>query len=515
MMAAADEKRTTARNVSTSYALRAALALSVLLITPYLFRRLGQGGFGTWSVMYTVTTVFSLLEVGFYTSLVKFVPELRATESWEELRATVSTGAMLMGALGLVALVVSTLIAVFASGLAAGGERDAFRAGLIVLGLGMLIRFPASAFSATLIGWQRWDLFNLTEISTVVLFAAGAVVAVESGAGVFGLAVAYAVALVAGAALSAVLLRRLAPELSLRPRRGDRATRRRVGAFGAYNLVIEGMTFVAQRVDTIVIAAVRSATAAAPYAAAVKLRSGVQSGSLPISNLLLPAVAELRARKATREAARRFILTTRLALQITLPLAVAIALFSEDLVHTWLGPTAPSVTATIIVVLMVVELVDLTVNPSSEVLVASGRMRFLGAMAIVGGTANLVLSIVLVSAHGAIGAAVATLLTSTVLAPVLVPLACRALDCPLKTLVRQALLPATAASVPPLAIMVAVWSLMGLGTLRLIVGLAAGWGAALAVASIQVGPRRGLALIRASIGRGEATVPTEGLATSL
>jgi O-antigen/teichoic acid export membrane protein len=186
-----------------------------------------------------------------------------------------------------------------------------------------------------------------------------------------------------------------------------------------------------------------------------------------------------------------------------LPLAAAIALFSKDVVRVWLGPSAPAVTATIIVVLMVIELVDLTASPAREVLVASGRVRFLAAFALVDGTANVVLSIVLVSAHGAIGAAVATLLTSSVLAPAIVPLACRTMDCSPTTLIRQAILPAIIASLPALAIMLTVWSLLGPGIVRLTVGAISGFGAALAVASIQVGPRRGLAFIRASIGRSE------------
>jgi hypothetical protein len=94
-------------------------------------------------------------------------------------------------------------------------------------------------------------------------------------------------------------------------------------------------------------------------------------------------------------------------------------------------------------------------------------------------------------------------LTSSVLAPAIVPLACRTMDCSPTTLIRQAILPAIMASLPALAIMLTVWSLLGPGIVRLTVGAISGFGAALAVASIQVGPRRGLAFIRASIGRSQ------------
>src|SRR4051812_514644 len=53
-----------ARNVLSSYGLRGLRAVSVLLLTPYLFRQLGLDGFGTWSVVFTIATVFSLVEYG-------------------------------------------------------------------------------------------------------------------------------------------------------------------------------------------------------------------------------------------------------------------------------------------------------------------------------------------------------------------------------------------------------------------------------------------------------------------
>lgn len=48
-VAAGGERRAVLRNAASSYGARALLAVSTLLLTPYLFRTLGAGGFGTWS----------------------------------------------------------------------------------------------------------------------------------------------------------------------------------------------------------------------------------------------------------------------------------------------------------------------------------------------------------------------------------------------------------------------------------------------------------------------------------
>ena len=74
--------------------------LSVLLLTPYLFRSLGADGFGTWSVMLTVATVFSLLEVGSRPGSRVYVAELEGSGRSERGGPRVRSGAVLMTLLG-------------------------------------------------------------------------------------------------------------------------------------------------------------------------------------------------------------------------------------------------------------------------------------------------------------------------------------------------------------------------------------------------------------------------------
>jgi O-antigen/teichoic acid export membrane protein len=480
----ARHRRRFARNASSAYAVRGLLILSVLLLTPYLFRELGPAGFGAWSVMFTVATSFSLLEVGFSASIVKFVAELRGSGREGEAGSVVRSGVVALAALGVVALVASLAIGFLGDGLAAAGDRDGFRDGLVVLGLAMLVRFPCVAFGAGLAGWQRYDLFNAAEAVVIVGFAAGAVVALETGGGLLGLAIAQAGALVAGGLLFVVLLRRVAPDLRLLPRAQDGP---RVAAFGGWTLLADGMTFVAERMDTLVIAAIRGPVAAGAYAAAQKVRSGLQSLTLPLFGLLLPMVAELEAEGRRDEVARRLVLATRVAIQVSLPVACALALFATDAVAVWLGDEAPGSTATLIALLMAVEVLALAATPAHQVLVGVGRVRFVGVFGVADGVANLTLSIALVAVYGAPGAALGTLLTSSLMGLAKIPIAARAIDCPAARLAAEAVRPALLASLPAVALMVAVRLSLEPGAGRLLVGAGIGIAAAAAVALRQLG----------------------------
>jgi len=497
------ERRRLLRNLISSYGARGALALSALLLTPYLFRRLGVDGFGTWSVMFTLTTIFSLLELGPSAATTKYVSQYRAEDRPEEVERTVGASVLMMGAIGVVAALILVAFALLFPGLAADGEREAFRDGMLVLAAAVLIRFPFFAYGAALTGIQRWDLFGASEAAMAISFALGSVVAIEVGAGVLGLAVAYAAALLLGGALFALFFRRAAPEISMRPRAAQRDRLGVLSRFGSLTLLADAMVFIGLRMDTVLISAIRSAASAAPFAAALKLQSALQSLTLPFLLLLMPMISELWARGERDEVVRRMTLATRVAVQLTLPFALATALFSTDLVELWLGGDAPAVTATIIIVLMAVQTVTLSVVPAEKTLIGIGKVKLIGAIAAFEGIANLGLSIALIASYGAVGAALGTLFTAGVVAPIKVPIACRALGVPSWPALRASYGPALLSSLPGAAAMVACWLLLEPGLGRLAAGSLIGFALCAAAGIAQLGPARLREMVRGGLPRAE------------
>ena len=476
------------RNALTSYGARGALAVSAVVLTPILYRGLGNGGFGTWSVVFTIGTIFSLGELGFARGVTKVTAELIGTKRAEELRRTFGVAVALLGGLGVVAAVSAVILGFAATGLAASGQESAFRWGMVVLGVERLLYFPLSVSGATLAGYQRYDLLNTASVANSLGFMAAGVAVIAGGGGVLGVVVAWSGMHLASGVLQWLSVRRVDAGLSLRPRLGEREERRTLLRFSSFVLFAESMTFVGQRMDTLLIAAIRNAAAAAPYAAVLKLQTGVQSLTLPFVYLLMPMMSELWARGHVAAIRSRLGLATRVSCQLTLPVAAALALFAGDVIHLWLGSGAPDTTAEILVVLMIAQVPALTAAPAEQVLIGIGRVRAIGLLALVEGGANLALSVVLIHRYGAIGAAIGTLCTTAVLAPIKIPLAARALDSPVGKLLQASVVPAVAASLPAIGAMIAVRLLMPAGTLRLVVGLAIGLVAAVATAVAAAGP---------------------------
>jgi O-antigen/teichoic acid export membrane protein len=499
-----------ARNASSAYLFRVVYGAIVLGLTTYLFRRLGNDGFGTYSVYLSLATVFSVLEISFSNGIAKILSELHGAGREDDVRRTIAAAVSLATGLGAVGLVVSVAIAVFASDLAAAGQDDELRTGMLVLGAIMFVRLPCMVYGATLMGAQRYDLYNVARIVAALAWGLGTITAVEAGAGLGGAILATAGYMLVEALLWVVQMRRMDPALPLWGRGEQRSGRRGLAAFSSYLLVADASVFAGQRIQPVVIAAVRDAATASPFAAGVKLQTALQSLVAPFVDLLLPMVSELHGRGARSEVVARLSLATRAAMQITFPVAACFALFSSDIVDAWLGADAPGSTAAVISVLMCSQFLTLTATPAAKVLIAVGRVRIRAATALAEGLISFVLTIVLVSEYGATGAAWAILIAGAVVAPAVLPLACRACGEPLRNVLAASFVPALLSSAPGIAAMVLVRVAMPDGTARFGAGFALGVGLSVAIGLAQVGRGR-LRSIRAEVvaWRGAGEPPSE------
>src|SRR5215210_3379399 len=86
-----DETLTVARNVSTRYvAIAAEMAIGILLL-PFNVAHLGTAAYGLWMLTTSITTYFSVLDLGYSGALVKFVAEYRARRDPRALNELLST----------------------------------------------------------------------------------------------------------------------------------------------------------------------------------------------------------------------------------------------------------------------------------------------------------------------------------------------------------------------------------------------------------------------------------------
>ena len=82
---------TVARNVSTRYVAIILDALIGLVLLPFNVHHLGQSAYGLWMLTASMTTYFSVLDLGFGGSIVKFIAQYRAKRDIHGLNDIAST----------------------------------------------------------------------------------------------------------------------------------------------------------------------------------------------------------------------------------------------------------------------------------------------------------------------------------------------------------------------------------------------------------------------------------------
>jgi O-antigen/teichoic acid export membrane protein len=450
------------RNALGVYAVYAAAIVSGLVVTPIVIHSLGKSAFGVWTFIGAVTIYLSVLDFGLGPSVVRFAAEAQGRGSTEDVNAVASTGLALYGLIGLVTLPIGIALA-FIVPVAVSAPHDlvwAARVTTLLVVLSLALRFPLGLFNNLLVARQRWDLQNLANFVSTVLYAGLVALLVPRWGGLVLLGALTLGTTLLRLALPLAWLRRELPGLRVRRAYVTRARLRELTSFGSSNFLVHIAQKIVFSTDVIVVGIVLGSAASGVYGVPAKLFALVFGIGTAVTSLMFPAFAHLEgAGDAARQ--RRLLLAglrggTALMLVLALPL-----LFIPDLlIHAWIGG-GYSAGYAVMAILAGVLLVHQPIYVLTQFLIARARQRETALASIVTTLVNLGLSFVLAWTVGLWGVALSTLVTDLLLVAWLVPkMAAPAAGVPSGTIVRTILRPA----VPALAV-----------ALLVLVGLARWW----------------------------------------
>jgi O-antigen/teichoic acid export membrane protein len=174
---------TVARNMTTRYLAIGTDALIGLMLLPFNVHHLGPAAYGLWMLTASMTTYFSVLDLGFGGSIVKFVAHYRAKRDIRGLNEIASTlfvvfsivGVVAYGAFVLVALNIGRLFTLTPDQVSTG------RSLMLIIGVYVSLGFPFSVFGGIINGFQRFDLNNIVGVCSSIVVAAVNVVMLLAG----------------------------------------------------------------------------------------------------------------------------------------------------------------------------------------------------------------------------------------------------------------------------------------------------------------------------------------------
>jgi O-antigen/teichoic acid export membrane protein len=255
---------------------------------------------------------------------------------------------------------------------------------------------------------------------------------------------------------STVLVKRVASDLRIGWRGANLAAARRVLSFSSSVFAIETAGRLQTKTAEFVIAAVGTLDAVTPYALARRLSDIAEMVAVQFLKVVMPLAAELHASDRSRKLRNLYIVSSRIALAISVPVAVVLTVIGGRLLALWAGPGYEQY-ARLVGLLAVSRLIASSQWPASEILLGMTKHRMVAATALTSGVLHVVLGALLLPSFGLSGVAMGGLIPNFIAALcIIMPFASRTLGVSVGTAVREIWAPTC---VPGMAAAAVLWML--------------------------------------------------------
>jgi O-antigen/teichoic acid export membrane protein len=429
--------------------------VSTFVLTPFILHTVGPSQFGLWVLVGSLAGNAWLLDFGLSTAVTKYVAEHLARGEPERARSVVATAVNLYAGLALIAVALGLAIAPVVPDWFTMPAEDRATATPVVQLTAMWVGLSlfSMPLAAALRGLQRYDVLNLIATVSTLVSAAATVVVVLLGGGLIGIAaLGIPLVLVEGFA-TVFVIRTLAPDLQFGWRGASRATARLMLSFSWSLFASHVGKRLQVRMDEVVIGAALWVGAITPYTLARKLGELVREFADQAMQVLLPLASELHAQDDSARLRSLYTASSRLTLALTLPIACTLIILPGAVLTAWAG-AAYADSATIVAILTVAAVIEISARPATSIFRGLERHQPLAVASLCSGLANVALSVLLVHPFGILGVALGTLIpTMAVSLGFALPYAMRVMGVGAREAIREIYLPVLVPLLPTVIVL--------------------------------------------------------------
>lgn len=405
----------TKRNVAVGYAYTATQVLFTLLTTPLLLGGLGVERYGVWVICNALVGYLELFELGFGHTVTTQLATYWGARDYERHRRGASTFLIVLAILGAVGMGVAVLMStqlsvmVHVHGLLLAQARSTF----LILAGAIALSIPLDMFGSILIAHQRLDMLDASLTVSAILQAAAWVGVLALGGGLVMLGVSTLCVSLVGQISRYVLARRAVPNLRLSLTAFDSKLVKEASKFSRWFVLGGVSAVVTEKIDVFLAGLVVNVPAAGAYSVAQRLSLGGSRLTRPATQLILPRAATLTGAEDEQGVRRVGVMSARVLVAITLPIALLLMVEASLAVHLWVGSSAAGA-PTVLVFLAATMAFKAPLLALGYVMLGMGMkaLRVTVLTNVTEGSVNLVLSIVLGNYMGLKGIAMASLIAA-------------------------------------------------------------------------------------------------------
>jgi O-antigen/teichoic acid export membrane protein len=473
------EKIQIIKNVGSSWVALAVNILVGVFLSPFILHRLGDAAFGIWVLIFSLTGYYGIFDFGIRSSIIRYVSKYTATNDLEEVSGLINTALFTYCCVGVLCMAITVTGSFYLDHIfhIAPKLQSTARWLLIVVGASVAAGFPMGMFGGILEGLQKFYILNWTNIAGSLLRTVLIVIYLDRGYGLLAVAL-----ITVGIPFLASIVRAVIALRSLPIRFAwwyvHRDAFRLMANYSGVTFMIIVAAQLRFKTDALVIGTFLSSAAITYFYAGARLVDYAGEVVSSLAQIFVPMSSQSDAAGNIDRLRKIFIAGNRVCAFTTFPMTVTFLILGKSIIEVWLGKKYVAEAYPVLVTLIIPSTLMLAQSASSRILFGMSKHGQFAVVTLMEGTANLVLSIMLVRTFGILGDACGTAIPLAATYLLFMPRhLCRRLGIHVLTYVRQTYLLPLLLCLPAAALLAMMQSFFTAHTYRQLIPelLAAGF----------------------------------------
>ena len=411
-----------ARNAVANWIAFLYVAIVGFLLSPYVVDHLGATRYGVWALIAGLVGYLGLLDLGIRQAVNRYTARHHSAGDHLGCSLIISAALRLFGFLGLVAILLSVVLAWFAPHLfnIPGELADEARVIIVLGGLSIAVSLVSGVFGGVITGIERFDIQCCIEILLTTTRTVAIVLALHEGHGLLALAVIQLLATILNCIVVASAVRWLYPELRIRLWADLGPQMRTILSFSASLTVLYVLSKIISYSDAAVIAAFLPIESVTYFAIAGNLCLYAKEVPRALSSLMTPRISALTSSGSTGVGAL-ILGVAKIATLAATAIAITFILRGESFITLWMGSAYGPLSGQVLLILAIVVWLDASRSVILDSLTGMAKQSTVIAGVGIEAACNLALSLALVKPLGIVGVALGTLIPSAFVSVVYFP----------------------------------------------------------------------------------------------
>jgi O-antigen/teichoic acid export membrane protein len=406
----------------TGLVLRGSVLRAVLLfaniaagfyLMPFVIHAIGDRWYGMWVLVATIMGYYGYFDFGLSIAAQRFIASAIGRKNADELNRLITTMLAVFVVIGLLALLITLLIALVTPWFIADeSEVRIFRIVLFILGVNTALTFSAAAFNGVLTGYLRYDISSVIHLTRLLLRTGLIIYFIGAGYSIIALATITLVADSGSNIVKVLVARKMFPDWKIGKRFYSKGSLAELFAYGGKTFVTQIADMMRFHLDHVVVAAFISLSAVTLFNIAATLVYYFRRLLEALLSVLIPVYARLLAEEDRKGIAQTYYFTSKLAVAISILVGGAAVIFGEKFLVLWMGEEYGNAYP-LLIVLILPTMLFMAQQPGMALIYGLGEVGALAKVSIIEAIGNLVLSVILVQFYGLLGVALGTAIPLT------------------------------------------------------------------------------------------------------